>query len=101
MFLSDLLNLFLAGLIFFKIKDVNLSAAEIINVLFRIIAALAYCLLGVYVAFWLEAQLGFWFEVSINVYLGLLFLAYGFFRFWRAYLYYKELNEDEYGEYGS
>lgn len=79
----------------------KLSAAEIINVLFRIIAALAYCLLGVYVAFWSEAQLGFWFEVSINYYLGFLFLAYGFFRFYRAYLYYKELKEDEYGEYGS
>jgi len=79
----------------------KLSAAEIINVLFRIIAALAYCLLGVYVAFWSEAQLGNWFNVSINYYLGLLFLAYGFFRFYRAYLYYKELKEDEYGEYGS
>jgi hypothetical protein len=79
----------------------KLSAAEIINVLFRIIAALAYCLLGVYVAFWSEAQLGIWFEVSINFYLGLLFIVYGFFRFYRTYLYFKELNEDEYGEYGS
>lgn len=79
----------------------KLSAAEIINVLFRIIAALAYCLLGVYVAFWSEAQLGIWFEVSINFYLGLLFIVYGFFRFYRTYLYVKELNEDEYGEYGS
>ncbi len=79
----------------------KLSAAEVINVLFRLIAALAYCLLGVYVAFWSEAQLGIWFGLSINYYLGFLFLAYGFFRFYRAYLYYKELNEDEYGEYGS
>jgi len=79
----------------------KLSAAEIINVLFRIIAALAYCLLGVYVAFWSEAELVNWFNESINYYLGLLFMAYGFFRFYRAYLYYKELKEDEYGEYGS
>ena len=79
----------------------KLSAAELINVLFRLIAALAYCLLGVYVAFLSEAQLGIWFGVSINFYLGSLFLAYGFFRFYRAYLYYKELKEDEYGEYGS
>ena len=79
----------------------KLSAAEVINVLFRLIAALAYCLLGVYVAFWSEAQLGIWFGLSINYYLGFLFLAYGFFRFYRAYLYYKELKEDEYGEYGS
>ena len=85
-------------LIKFRMK---LSAAEVINILFRLIAALAYCLLGVYVAFWSEAQLGNWFNVSINYYLGLLFLAYGFFRFYRAYLYYKELKEDEYGEYGS
>lgn len=75
----------------------KLSAPAFINVLFRLITGLAYCLLGVYVAYWSEAQLGFWFDVSINYYLGLLFLAYGFFRFYRAYLYYKELKEDVYG----
>ena len=74
----------------------KLSAAEVINVLFRLIAALAYCLLGVYVAFWSEAQLGFWFEVSINFYLGSLFLAYGFFRFYRAYLYYYPFEYSSY-----
>lgn len=77
----------------------KLSASEIINVLFRLIAALAYCLLGVYVAFWSEAQLGFWFEVPIIVYLGILFLLYGFFRFWRTYVYYKDLIDDDYGKY--
>jgi fatty acid desaturase len=74
----------------------KLSAAQMINVLFRLIAALAYCLLGVYVVFWSGAQLGFWSEVPISLFLGILFLLFGFFRFWRAYLYCKDLKDDQY-----
>ncbi len=77
----------------------NLPVAMIINLAFRIIAALAYISLGVYVGFMAEYFLGAWFGVPITLFLGILFILYGLFRCWRAYAYYQELNEDEYGKY--
>ncbi len=77
----------------------NLPVAMIINLAFRIIAALAYISLGVYVGFMAEYFLGAWFGVPITLFLGILFILYGLFRCWRSYTYYQELNEDEYGQY--
>jgi membrane protein DedA with SNARE-associated domain len=77
----------------------KLVLATIINLAFRIIAALAYIFLGVYIGFFAEYFLGSWFGVPITLYLGILFILYGLFRCWRSYAYYQELNEDEYGQY--
>ncbi len=77
----------------------KLPLATIINLAFRIIAALAYIFLGGYIGFFAEYFLGAWFGVPITLYLGILFILYGLFRCWRGYAYYQELNEDEYGQY--
>jgi len=72
-----------------------------INVTFRLIVAFAYFLLGLYVAFYSEFDLGTNFGVPTIVLFGLLFIAYGVFRIWRAYAYFKSTDEedDEYQKY--
>ena len=72
-----------------------------INVTFRLIVAFAYFLLGFYVAFYSEFDLGTNFGVPTIVLFGLLFMAYGVFRIWRSYAYFKSTDEedDEYQKY--
>lgn len=72
-----------------------------INVGFRLIVALAYFLVGLYVAFFSEFDLGMNFGIPTIVLFGLLFMAYGLFRIWRAYAYFNstEENDEEYQEY--
>ncbi len=63
--------------------------------------AFAYFLLGLYVAFYSEFDLGMNFGIPTTVLFGLLFMAYGLFRIWRAYAYFNttEEEEDEYQKY--
>jgi predicted membrane chloride channel (bestrophin family) len=77
----------------------KLPVAVIINISFRVVVAAAYSLLGAYVAFWSDFNLGDFAGVPIVRLLGILFFIYGLFRLWRAYLYFKEMNEHEYGQY--
>jgi hypothetical protein len=72
-----------------------------INVTFRLIVAFAYFLLGLYVAFYSEFDLGMNFGIPTTVLFGLLFMAYGLFRIWRAYAYFNTTDEeeDEYQKY--
>jgi len=77
----------------------KLPVAVIINISFRVVVATAYSLLGAYVAFWSDFNLGDFAGVPIVRLLGILFFIYGLFRLWRAYLYFKEMNEQEYGQY--
>jgi hypothetical protein len=77
----------------------KLPVAVIINISFRVVVAVAYSLLGAYVAFWSDFNLGDFAGVPIVRLLGILFFIYGLFRLWRAYLYFKEMNEQEYGQY--
>ncbi len=76
------------------------SLASWVNISFRIFVALAYTLLGAYAAFWSNFDLGVWNGIPIVFLLGSLFILYGLFRIWRAYLYFKEIDESEnYSEY--
>ena len=76
------------------------SLASWVNISFRVFVALAYTFLGAYAAFWSNFDLGTWNETPIVFLLGTLFILYGLFRLWRAYLYFKETDEsDNYGEY--
>ncbi len=52
-------------------------------------------------AFYSEFDLGTNFGVPTIVLFGLLFMAYGVFRIWRAYAYFKSTDEedDEYQKY--
>jgi hypothetical protein len=77
----------------------KLPVAVIINISFRVVVALAYSLLGAYVAFWSDFQLGDLAGVPIVKMLGILFFIYGLFRLWRAYLYFNEMNEQNYSHY--
>ena len=72
-----------------------------INLAFRLIVAFAYFLLGLYVAFYSEFDLGTNFGVPTIVLFGLLFMVYGLFRIWRAYDYFITIDkeEDEYQKY--
>jgi hypothetical protein len=72
-----------------------------INIGFRLIVAFAYFLLGLYVAFYSEFDLGTNFGVPTIVLFGLLFMVYGLFRIWRAYTYFNSTDEDneEYQKY--
>ncbi len=74
----------------------KLSIAAIINITFRIVVSMAYLLLGIYVAFISEFNLGSWFDLPITFLLGTLFILYAFFRLWRAFVYYRDLDENEY-----
>jgi len=69
--------------------------AVCINVGFRLIVAFAYFLLGLYVAFYSEFDLGTNFGVPTIVLFGLLFMAYGSFRIWRAYAYFNSTNDED------
>lgn len=69
------------------------SMALWVNISFRVFVAFAYTLLGAYVAFWSSFDLGTWNGVSIVLLLGILFILYGLFRIWRAYLYFREADE--------
>ncbi len=69
------------------------SMAVWVNISFRAFVALAYTLLGAYVAFWSAFDLGTWNGLPIVLLLGILFILYGFFRIWRAYLYFREADE--------
>jgi hypothetical protein len=53
------------------------------------------------VAFYSEFDLGMNFGVPTIVLFGLLFMAYGVFRIWRTYAYFKLTDEedDEYQKY--
>jgi hypothetical protein len=64
-----------------------------VNISFRVFVAFAYTLLGAYVAFGSSFDLGTWNGVSIVLLLGILFILYGLFRIWRAYLYFREADE--------
>ena len=66
-----------------------------INVAFRLLVAFAYFLLGLYVAFYSEFDLGLSFGLPTIILFGILFMAYGIFRMWRAYAYFKSTDEDE------
>jgi hypothetical protein len=71
-----------------------------INVAFRLTVAFAYFLVGLYVAFYSEFDLGETFGLPTIILFGLLFMAYGFFRMRRAYAYFKSTDEeDEYQKY--
>lgn len=76
------------------------SMAVWVNIFFRAFVALAYTLLGAYVAFWSDFDLGRWNDLPIVFLLGILFVLYGLFRIWRAYLYFREQEESQnYSEY--
>jgi hypothetical protein len=47
------------------------------------------------VAFYSEFELGTNFGVPTIVLFGLLFMAYGLFRIWRAYAYFNLTDEDD------
>jgi len=66
-----------------------------INVAFRIMVAFAYFFLGVYVAFFSEFDLGANFGVPTIVLFGILFMAYGCFRIWRAYAYFNSTDDED------
>jgi len=69
-------------------------------VAFRLTVAFAYFLVGLYVAFYSEFDLGETFGLPTIILFGLLFMAYGIFRMWRAYAYFKSTDEeDEYQKY--
>ena len=71
-----------------------------VNISFRLFVALAYTSLGAYLAFWSDFDLGFFNGIPIAFLLGILFVLYGLFRIWRAYLYFREADESiNYGEY--
>lgn len=72
------------------------------NTFFRTIVAVIYVALGYYVAFMSSFDLGYLGdETPIRFLLGILFILYGLFRLWRAYVYYRnsENNGVEYGTY--
>ncbi len=71
------------------------SLASWVNISFRVFVALAYTLLGAYAAFWSNFDLGSWSEIPVIILLGSLFMVYGLFRIWRAYLYFRETDESE------
>lgn len=77
----------------------KITPAVWVNIFFRGFVALAYALLGMYVAFFSAFSLGDWQGVPIVMLLGILFICYGLFRVYRAYLYFKDVNEEEYGNY--
>lgn len=77
----------------------KLPLAVSVNILFRVVVALAYSLLGAYVALLSEFQLGDFVGIPIVKMLGILFFVYGLFRLWRAYLYYKGMSDQNYGHY--
>jgi len=66
-----------------------------INIVFRLVVAFAYFLLGLYVAFYSEFDLGVTFGLPTIVLFGILFMAYGLFRILRAYVYFNSTNEDD------
>ncbi|MFM2401282.1 MAG: hypothetical protein RI950_799 [Bacteroidota bacterium] len=66
-----------------------------INVTFRIIVAFAYFFVGTYVAFYSEFDLGMNFGIPTVVLFGILFMAYGGFRIWRAYAYFKSTDDED------
>jgi hypothetical protein len=66
-----------------------------INIGFRLMVALAYFLLGLYVAFFSEFDLGTYFGLPTVLLFGILFMAYGLFRVWRAYAYFKLTDSDD------
>jgi uncharacterized membrane protein HdeD (DUF308 family) len=72
-----------------------------INVVFRLIVAFAYFLLGLYVAVYSEFNLGMNFGIPTVVLFGILFMAYGCFRIWRTYAYFNSTDEadEEYQKY--
>ena len=72
-----------------------------INVGFRLTVAFAYFLLGMYVAFFSEFDLGTNFGVPTVVLFGILFMVYGLFLIWRAYTYFNSTEEydEEYQKY--
>ncbi|AWL10075.1 hypothetical protein PQG46_06395 [Aquirufa nivalisilvae] len=74
-------------------------AAVWINVFFRFFAALAYFFLGYYIGFWSEFQLGILLDMPTTFWLGILFMLYGIFRIWRAFLYVSETKDPDYGNY--
>ncbi len=77
----------------------KLPIAIIVNISFRVVVALAYSGLGAYVTGWSDFQLGDFAGIPIVKMLGILFFVYGIFRLWRAYLYYSEMNDQDYGHY--
>jgi len=66
-----------------------------INVTFRIIVAFAYFFVGTYVAFYSEFDLGMIFFIPTVVLFGILFMAYGGFRIWRAYAYFNSTDDED------
>lgn len=71
------------------------------NTVFRTVVAVIYVVLGYYVAFLSSFDLGYLGDVTpIRFLLGILFIIYGLFRIWRAYVYYQN-NENNGVEYGS
>ncbi len=73
----------------------------LINTLFRSIVALIYIAMGYYVAFLSAFELGFVGEdTPIRLLLGILFILYGIFRVWRAFVYFKK-NKNSGIEYGT
>ncbi|WP_164847841.1 hypothetical protein [Sandaracinomonas limnophila] len=70
------------------------------NLFFRTLVAIIYIALGYFVAFESDFDLGYLGdETPVKFLLGILFIVYGLFRLWRAYVYYKNSNENEYGTY--
>lgn len=72
------------------------------NTIFRSIVAIIYVALGYYVAFMSSFELGYiGEETPIRFLLGILFILYGVFRLWRAYVYFKSNTNNgiEYGSY--
>ncbi|RXK49625.1 hypothetical protein [Aquirufa rosea] len=70
-----------------------------INIFFRFFAAISYFLLGYYIGFWSEFQLGMMLTMPTTFWLGILFMLYGLFRVWRAFMYIKETKDADYGYY--
>jgi hypothetical protein len=66
-----------------------------INIGFRLTVAFAYFLLGMYVAFFSEFDLGTSFGVPTVVFFGILFMVYGLLRIWRAYNDFNSIDEDD------
>jgi uncharacterized membrane protein HdeD (DUF308 family) len=74
----------------------------VFNTVFRSFVALIYIALGYYVAFQSSYELGYiGDETPIRFLLGILFILYGIFRLWRAFVYFKNNNNNgiEYGSY--
>ena len=72
---------------------------DLFNLIVKSIAAGAYIVVGFYAGFMIEIDLGMMMGFQTHHLMGILFIAYGIFRAYRTYLFYKEISSQDYGKY--